>query len=123
MHVNRTTGDEGWLDDALVGEAICEVEAYGTALKIPAAVDATIDRHNLRPDESDQLRESLIRCVTDLVEFPCRADLGPTMQCRFMECHEVEGVPHDSVHWESDPLTQELAEDMYLLAADPEAGP
>ena len=106
--------------DTLLDEAICEAEAYGTALKIPAAVDAVLDRYGLRCDR--QLRDRLIRDLTELVEFPCRADFGPTMRCRFMAGHEDEGLPHDPVWWTSDPLTQELAEDMYLLEADPESG-
>lgn len=122
MHVKRTYEDDS-LYDALFDEALREAEEYGTELKIPAAVDAALDRHDIRPDGCGQLRDTLIKELTDLIEFPCRADFGPTIRCRFMAGHEDEELQHEPRRWSSDdPLTQELAEDMYLLEADPEAG-
>ncbi|MGH2652118.1 MAG: hypothetical protein ACRDHK_13030 [Actinomycetota bacterium] len=121
--MSRPIDDQDLRYEALFDEAIDEAEADGTPLAIPSAVDRVLDRHHVGADRAARWRDRMVGGLRKLVEFPCPADLGPTLRCRFMDGHEDEGLPHEPLRWTSDPLIQEIEEYLYLLEADPEARP
>ncbi len=119
----RPNDDPAVLYTFLYRDAVDEAEADGTPLAIPAAVDRVLARHDVGPDLRRKFRDRVIRGVTKLVDFPCPADFGPTLQCRFMQGHLDEGLDHEPTGRMYEPIIEEIDEYLYLREVDPDVQP
>ena len=82
----------------MLARAVVEAAECGTALKILAAVDTVLARHNFDADGCAALRGTLIKEVTDVVEF--RAGRTSAQRCGVgsWRATNVKGLEHDPVH-------------------------
>lgn len=81
-------------------------------------VDRVLTEYGLTGEHRQQTRSSLLADLREDVEYPCPADLGPTLRCALNGGHESSHQPIPATY--ADDATRLLADVAYLEGADPD---